>query len=116
MRKPNFSNMPTHELEAYSELVDAELSARSKKEEKLTKVRNKMAALAEAEGLDLDELLGSNPKRTKKKGATGAKVPAKYQHPTDESLQWTGRGRQPKWVVEYLKGGKKKLDTLLIKA
>lgn len=115
MRQPNFSNMPTPELEAYSALVNEELAERSKREQKLTKVKAKMAALAKEEGLELDDLLGIGPKQSKKKVSTGVKVPAKYQHPKDASLQWTGRGRQPKWVAEYLKGGKKKLDSLLIK-
>lgn len=115
MRKPNFNDMPTHELEAYSELVNAELAERSKREEKLTRVRAKMTALANAEGLELEEILGVAPKRVQKNIGTGAKVPAKYQHPKDFSLQWTGRGRQPKWLVEYLASGRKTLNSLLIK-
>jgi DNA-binding protein H-NS len=36
-------------------------------------------------------------------------VRAKYQHPNDPTLTWTGRGRSaPSWVLEYL--GLDKLD------
>jgi DNA-binding protein H-NS len=34
-------------------------------------------------------------------------VKIKYRHPKDASLEWTGRGRQPRWVVEWLAGGGK---------
>ncbi|WP_230414471.1 H-NS histone family protein [Collimonas silvisoli] len=35
-----------------------------------------------------------------------AKVAVRYRHPSDASLQWTGRGRQPKWVQEWVSAGK----------
>jgi DNA-binding protein H-NS len=45
----------------------------------------------------------------------GQKVKPKYRNPEDRSEKWTGRGRQPLWVVAALKSGKK-LDDFLIKA
>ena len=45
-------------------------------------------------------------KEAKVKGPTG-KVKVKYRHPQNAALEWTGRGRQPKWVAEWVaKGGK----------
>ena len=32
-------------------------------------------------------------------------VAVKYRHPDNKDLAWTGRGRQPKWMVEYLESG-----------
>lgn len=32
-------------------------------------------------------------------------VAVKYRHPDNKDLAWTGRGRQPKWMVEYLEAG-----------
>lgn len=32
-------------------------------------------------------------------------VAVKYKHPQNSDLTWTGRGRQPKWMVEYLASG-----------
>lgn len=29
-------------------------------------------------------------------------VPKKYQHPTNPTLAWAGRGLKPRWLVEYL--------------
>jgi hypothetical protein len=31
---------------------------------------------------------------------------AKYQHPDDSAKQWSGRGRQPGWVKDWLDAGK----------
>jgi DNA-binding protein H-NS len=40
-------------------------------------------------------------------------VAAKYRHPENAALTWTGRGRTPKWVLEHeAQGGSR--DDLLI--
>jgi len=41
-------------------------------------------------------------------GGKKAKVasPAKYKHPEDSSLTWSGRGRQPNWIKDVLSAGK----------
>ena len=41
-------------------------------------------------------------KRVKK---TRAKAPIKYRNPSNERETWTGRGRQPRWVVMHLERG-----------
>ena len=52
-----------------------------------------------------------------KKGRRQAKAPAaakpKYQSPSDPTLTWTGRGRKPKWVQDWIDGGND-LEKLLI--
>ena len=46
-----------------------------------------------------------------------ARVAAKYRHPSDGALTWTGRGSQPRWVRAWLSEGRgRKLDSLLITA
>jgi DNA-binding protein H-NS len=42
----------------------------------------------------------------------GRKVPPKYRGPSGET--WAGRGARPRWLVDAMKGGKKKLDDFLI--
>jgi DNA-binding protein H-NS len=42
---------------------------------------------------------------TKTSSRSGTPVAVKYRHPEEPSLSWTGRGRQPKWVVEYVESG-----------
>ena len=59
------------------------------------------AASAEAKGA-----------RKKRRSTAGRKVAPKYQGPAGEL--WTGRGRQPNWVVAELGNGRS-LDDLLIK-
>jgi DNA-binding protein H-NS len=34
-------------------------------------------------------------------------VPPKYRNPADPAETWAGRGRQPRWVTEQLRSGKK---------
>ena len=41
---------------------------------------------------------------------TGITVPVKYRF---QDKTWTGRGRQPKWVDEYLASGKNLEDVLV---
>lgn len=47
------------------------------------------------------------------KKKTGVKVQPKYRHPDNSELTWTGRGKQPRWVVEALSQGLT-LDQMLI--
>jgi DNA-binding protein H-NS len=48
-----------------------------------------------------------------KKSLAGRKVPAKYRGPKGE--KWAGRGAQPRWMTEAIKGGAKRDDFLIIK-
>lgn len=52
-------------------------------------------------GLTVDDVFGHV-----KKGKRVAVSPAKYRHPDNPGLTWTGVGRKPKWLTEALAGGK----------
>ncbi|THF63610.1 H-NS histone family protein [Pseudothauera nasutitermitis] len=85
----------------------------------------KIQKLAAEEGLSLSDVIpGANvaekkaaapkAKRVVKASAKkGTRVPAKYRHPEDATLTWSGRGRKPLWVEGWLGEGKP-LDALLI--
>lgn len=66
--------------------------------------RKKREALAAAEeavrqfGFNLGELTGGKPRKA-------SVVAPKYANPSDASVTWTGRGRQPRWVKEHLENG-----------
>ena len=97
--------------------IDAEIARRNDtaKVELLKEVK-KMAAKA---GVPMSELLGAKAGRRaagtrKASPIKGKKVPPKYRNPANHAETWTGRGRQPAWVVKYVGSGKK-LDNLLIK-
>ncbi|TFL19447.1 H-NS histone family protein [Jannaschia formosa] len=97
---------------------------RAAAEERLKEIRK---AEAEYDGRRLRELKGQIEKMLadegysmadlmqgrsggKKAVAGAAKAPAKYRHPENPSLTWSGRGRQPGWYKEALAAGKSPED------
>ncbi len=75
--------------------------------------RRKKEALAAADakareyGFSISELFD-----TGKKGGTPPR-PAKYRHPENPELTWTGRGRQPQWYKDAVDGGADPDDMLI---
>ena len=61
--------------------------------------RAKLEAIAKEMGYSLAELIGVEAK------ATRAPAVAKYRHPENAALTWSGRGQKPQWLVEALKAG-----------
>ncbi|MDY0012984.1 MAG: H-NS histone family protein [Rhodocyclaceae bacterium] len=112
------------ELRRLQNKVATEITRRASTAKRdLFKQVQKLAAEA---GVSLGDLLAGEAKPAreaapKKRGkpakakspAAGSKVPAKYRHPENPSLTWTGRGRKPKWVEECLAQGTP-LDQLTI--
>ena len=74
-------------------------------------ILNEVRAFAKARGYAIEDLLGKEAK-IKSSGPTG-KVKVKYRHPSDATLEWTGRGRKPKWVEAWLASGSS-IDALLV--
>ena len=62
--------------------------------------RAKVEALARELGYSLTELVGTETKSSR------APAAAKYRHPENPALTWSGRGRKPQWFVEALAAGK----------
>jgi DNA-binding protein H-NS len=103
----DLSSLSVAELRDLQQQIPAELKRREVQEK--ANILNEVRAFAKARGFALEELVG---KEVKIKVPTG-KVKVKYRHPENVSLEWTGRGRQPKWVAEWLaKGGS--LDSLTV--
>jgi DNA-binding protein H-NS len=86
----------------------------------------KMQKMAADEGLSLSDLLPNAateekaaPAKTKAKGKAASKktgpVPVKYRNPANPSIGWSGRGRKPQWVIDWL-GQNKPLADLEAKA
>lgn len=80
-----------------------EAIAKKKSEEKQNVLEETKAFLA-AKGYSIDDLLGKT-RGLRKTGSRGP-VAVKYRHPQDSNLAWTGRGRKPAWVVQWLESGK----------
>ncbi len=66
--------------------------------------RAKVEALAQELGYSFAELVGTDTKSAR------APAAAKYRHPENPALTWSGRGRKPQWFVEALEAGKTASD------
>lgn len=87
----------------------------------------RLRKMAEEQGFDLGDLMGTHtpkavaaskpakPKANRKqvKGAKKVGGTLKFRHPDDPSVAWTGHGRKPNWVLQWLNDGKS-LDALRI--
>jgi DNA-binding protein H-NS len=62
--------------------------------------RAKLEAIAKAMGYSFADLIGVEVKTTR------APAVAKFRHPENAALTWSGRGRKPQWFVEALAAGK----------
>ena len=101
------SNLSSAELRHLQEQIKRELKQREGLDKQ--KAREQIFALAQQAGVPLKELLVGFPGTRNK----GGKVEARYRNPANAGEQWTGRGRQPKWVKDWVDGGKS-IDDLRI--
>ncbi len=110
--KPNLKSMSIAELQALRDEVAAEIDSRSKEERE--KLMREFHDKAKALGVTLEELMSGllGKGRGAAKPAT-KKVAAKYVHPGNAALTWTGRGKRPRWVSEWVDSGKS-LDELKV--
>lgn len=105
----DLSAMSVAQLNELLQKIPAEIKRRAAQEK--VQVMNELKKVAQKHGYSLEQLLGKEAKtRGPKSGGT---VAVKYRHPKDAALQWTGRGRQPKWVEAWVSGGGK-LDDLKV--
>jgi DNA-binding protein H-NS len=103
----DLSKLNLAELKDLQAQVVLEMKSREKSE--VEKARNDIKAIAESLGMSLKDLLGSAETKIKVRKQTG-KVAVQYRNPQDTSQEWTGRGRQPRWVKELLASGKNLLS------
>jgi len=99
----DLSNYNLSELRGLQHDIEKEITDRQQQEVK--KAREQIFSIAQDLGIPVDELLGDVSKKNTK--AKTGKVAAQYKNPADSSQTWSGRGRQPKWVVDGLATGKK---------
>lgn len=97
----DLSGLSVVELRALQDQVKQALKDREHEEQ--AKAREQILAIAQSAGISLQDLLGAQSRS--KNTASKAKVAVRYRHPSDASLQWTGRGRQPKWVQDWVASG-----------
>lgn len=76
---------------------------------RLKELKADIEKMLSAEGYTLNDI-AENRSRSKRSSNGAVKAPAKYRHPENAELTWSGRGRQPGWFKEALEGGKAKED------
>jgi DNA-binding protein H-NS len=76
-------------------IIVAQLKSREK--EDIQKARLEIQRIAQSLGMTPIQLLNVPKTRT----ASGF-----FQNPNDPTLQWSGMGRKPTWIVEWLAAGK----------
>lgn len=107
----DLSAMSLNELRRLQSKVGSEISRR----DDLTRrnLLKKMKKMAAEEGLSLTDVIGAKSEVTAAKAGPGAKrgpksakkktpLPAKYHHPENPEIGWSGRGRRPQWVIDWL--------------
>jgi DNA-binding protein H-NS len=95
----DLSNLSAVELRKLQDQIKRELNKRESDDK--AKAKQQILAIAQSVGLPLKDLIGGA-------GAVRAKasVAPRYRNPADATQLWTGRGRQPKWVKDWVDAGK----------
>jgi DNA-binding protein H-NS len=93
MKHGDFNLMSVDELWALRLEIDAVLPSRIAAEK--TKLEKRLRQLQ------------SNGATTRRERRPYPRVLPKYRNPADPAETWAGRGRQPHWVTEQLRSGKK---------
>jgi DNA-binding protein H-NS len=109
MAATDLSKYNLGELKGLQQDIEQEIKNRQQQEVK--KAREQILSIAQSLGVSVEQLIAGAEK--KGKGDKVGTVRAQFRNPADSEQTWTGRGRQPKWVVEALASGKK-LDELRI--
>ena len=104
----DLSTLSVSQLRDLQQQIPAELKRREAQEK--INILNEVRAFAKARGYAIEDLIG---KDVKIKVSSGNKVKVKYRHPENNELEWTGRGRKPKWVEAWVANGGA-LDNLLV--
>jgi DNA-binding protein H-NS len=104
MRRPDFEAMDFDELWVLHEELTKVLAERIIAEKR--KLEARLTQLSRAEQIGKAALPSSagEPDRPRRKYP---KVLPKYSNPSAPAETWSGRGRQPRWLVAALKSGRK---------
>ncbi|PID49908.1 MAG: histone family protein nucleoid-structuring protein H-NS [Proteobacteria bacterium] len=95
MANINLEELSFEELERLKGGINRTIE--QKKQLELIQLRDKIDELIDASPFSLDEVLDARKMRKP--------VAVKYKSPDDPSLTWTGRGRRPRWVDDYVTAG-----------
>lgn len=91
----DFSSLSLAELKNLLNLLPAEIKKKEKEEK--AKTLKELEAFAAERGFTLEELVGTSPEKKER-----VSVAIKFRHPQHPELVWSGRGKRPKWLVDFL--------------
>ena len=112
--KAALAKMNYSQLLELRKIVDEAIESRHNEERQ--ELRERLSKIAKLIGSDI----GAAPAKTTPAAAKrvspnkGRKVKPKYRNPKQRNDTWTGRGRQPRWLVHELTTGKK-IESFLIR-
>lgn len=101
------ANSSLAELKEFLEEINIAIELRKDKE--INDARIYVRELAASLGITLEELIAEPNKTPKEK----KKAAVKFRNTVNENETWTGRGKQPKWLVLALENGAKLEDFLV---
>ncbi|MBQ1495459.1 MAG: H-NS histone family protein [Acinetobacter sp.] len=107
--KPDISDLSVEDLKRLQ--AEAEALIASKKDQAIEDAYNQIIAIAENVGYSVEELLELGEQKRKK--TTRKAVEPRYRNKNNAEETWTGRGKQPRWLVAELEKGAKLEDFLL---
>ena len=107
--KPDISKLSVEELKRLQ--VEAEALIVSKKDQAIEDAYDQIVAIADGLGFSIEELLELGEQKRKK--TTRKAVEPRYRNKNNADETWTGRGKQPRWLVAELEKGAKLEDFLI---
>ena len=106
---PDITNLSVEELKRLQ--AEAEILIASKKDQEIEDAYSQVLNIAEKVGLSIEQLLEYGA--TKRKKTSRKAVEPRYRSKANKADTWTGRGKQPRWLVAELEQGAKLEDFLI---
>ncbi|MCT8090287.1 H-NS histone family protein [Acinetobacter sp. C_4_1] len=106
---PDISNLSVEELKRLQ--VEAEALIASKKDQAVEDAYQQILDIADNVGLSIEQILEFGGSKRKK--STRKSVEPRYRSKKNSADTWTGRGKQPRWLVAELESGAKLEDFLI---
>lgn len=107
--KPDLSDLSVEDLKRLQ--AEAEVLIASKKDQAIEDAYNQILAIAQGVGLTVEEILETGAQKRKK--TTRKAVEPRYRNTNNAAETWTGRGKQPRWLVAEIEKGAKLEDFLI---
>lgn len=97
-------DLSSYDLGALRNLLqDVKKEIERRQAEEIAKAKEQILAIAESVGVPLATLLQPS---SAAKSKNREPAPIRFRNPANQAEGWSGRGRQPKWVKEWIESGK----------